>query len=179
VKIKNRQQILTIGAVVVVGIFLADKLIISPLGQAWTSRSKRVAELRKKVADGNQLLKREQALRGRWQQMRGNTFPDNQSLSEQKLLKALDQWAKDSGITLTSLSQQWKYDAEDYRTLQCRVEGAGNLNAVSRFLYEMEKSPNALKLDSLDISSHDNEGQQITLGMQVSGLVLGIQEQRQ
>jgi len=63
--------------------------------------------------------------------------------------------------------------------LQCRVEGAGNLKAVSRFLYEMEKSTTALKLDNLEITAHDNEGQQLTVSMQVSGLVLGAQEQAQ
>jgi Tfp pilus assembly protein PilO len=179
VRIKDRKQLLTIGAAAVVALFLADRLVLTPLGHAWTDRSKRIAALRKKVADGNQSKNREAALRDRWDQMRTNTFPQNQSLAEQKLLKGFDQWAKDSGITLTSLSQQWKYDAEDYRTLQCRVEGAGNLKAVSRFIYEMEKSPNALKLDNLEITARDAEGQQLNLTIQVSGLVLGSQEQTQ
>jgi Tfp pilus assembly protein PilO len=179
VKINNRQQLLTIAAVAVIGIFLADRLIFTPIGHAWTDRSKRIKELREKVANGNQLVSRENALRDRWNQMRSNTFPQNQSLAEQKLIKGFDQWAKDSGISLTSLVPQWKYDAEDYRSLQCRIEGAGNLKAVSRFLYEMEKSPNALKLDNLEMTSHDNEGQQLTISLQVSALVLGAQEQTQ
>jgi len=178
-KIKNRQQLLTIGAVAVVGIFLADRLIFTPLGHAWTERSKHIEELRKKVADGNQLSNRENTLRESWNQMRTNTFPPNQSLAEQNLLRGFDKWAKDSGITLTSLSQQWKYDAEDYRTLQCRVEGGGSLKSVSRFLYELEKSPSALRLDSLEVTAHDNEGQQLTMAVQVSALVLGTQEQAQ
>jgi Tfp pilus assembly protein PilO len=179
VKIKDRKQFLTIAAVAVVAIFLADRLILTPLGHAWTERNNRLADLEKRVADGKQLIRREGALRARWEEMQTNTFPQNQSLAEQKLLRGFDQWAKDSGITLTSLSQQWKYDAEDYRTLQCRVEASGNLRAVSRFLYEMEKSPAALKLDNLEITSHDVEGQQLTVSMQVSGLALGTEEAAQ
>jgi Tfp pilus assembly protein PilO len=178
-KIKDRKQLLTIAAVAVVAIFLADRLVLTPLGNAWTDRNKRIDALSKKVADGKQLVSRERAVRHRWEQMRTNTFPQNQSQAEQQLLRGFDQWAKDSGITLTSLSQQWKYDAEDFRTLQCRVEGAGNLKAISRFLYEMEKSPTALKLDNLEITAHDNEGQQLTVSMQVSGLVLGTEDQAQ
>jgi Tfp pilus assembly protein PilO len=178
-KIKDRKQFLTIAAVAVVAIFLADRLILTPLGNAWTDRNKRLNELRKQVADAKQLISRESALRARWDQMQTNTFPQNQSLAEQKLLQGFDQWAKDSGITVTSLSQQWKYDAEDYRTLQCRVEASGNMRAVSRFLYEMEKSPTALKLDNLEITAHDEEGQALTVSMQVSGLVLGGEEQAQ
>jgi hypothetical protein len=179
VKIKDRKQFLTIAAVAVVAIFLADRVILTPLGSAWTERNNRRKDLEKRVADGKQLIFREGALRARWGEMQTNTFPQNQSLAEQKLLRGFDEWAKTSGITLTSLSQQWKYDAEDYRTLQCRVEGAGNLRAVSRFLYEMEKSPAALKLDNLEITSHDAEGQQLTVSMQVSGLVLGTEEPAQ
>ena len=87
-----------------------------------------------------------------------------------KVLRDFDQWAKDSGITF-SLSQQWKYD-EDYKTLQCRIEGAGNLKSVSRFLYEIEKDPLALKIESVEINARDNNGQQLSLGLQVSGLRL-------
>jgi len=64
-------------------------------------------------------------------------------------------------------------------TLQCRVEASGNLNTVTRFLYEIEKDPMALRMDAVEISARDNEGQQINLGLQVSGLVLTAQESRQ
>jgi hypothetical protein len=43
---------------------------------------------------------------------------------------------------------------------------------VSRFLYDIEKGPLGLKLESVDINSRDNTGKQLTLGLQVSGLVL-------
>jgi len=178
VKIKDRKQLLTIGAVAAVAILLADRLILTPLGHAWTGRNKRIEELRKRVADGKQLISRESALRDHWDQMQTNTFPQNQSLAEQKLIKGFDQWAKDSGISVTLQSQQWK-DAENYRTLQCRIEAAGDLKAVSRFLYEMESSPTALKLENLEITASDPEGQKLTVSLQVSGLVLGTEEQVQ
>src|SRR5256885_15306399 len=65
VKIKDRKQWLTIAAVAVVAIFLADRLVLTPLGHAWSDRNKRIGDLRKKVADGKQLITREAALRDR------------------------------------------------------------------------------------------------------------------
>ena len=177
--IKNRQQFLTIAAVAVVAIFALDKIVISPLGNAWTARNKRIKELRDRVNNGYQLVQREDALRGRWEQMRTNTLPNNSSLAEQILLKDFDKWSKDSRLGLTAISSQWKHDADDYMTLQYRLEASGNLTAVSRFLYELEKSSTALRLDSVEITAHDNEGQQLTLGLQASGLVLATQEQAQ
>ena len=178
-KIKNRQQLLTIGALAVVALFAADKLLISPLANFWKERSKQIAELRKKVEDGNQLIKHEQSWRSRWDQMRKNTLPNNPSIAEQQVLGAFDRWSQTNRVSITSINPQWKHDADEYTTLQCRVEAAGSLSALSRFLYDIEKDPMALKLEIVELSSRDNEGQQLALGLQVSGLVLTPQERRQ
>src|SRR5256885_4830754 len=108
---KNRQQLLTIVAVGIVAVFALDKLMFTPLGNAWTDRNKRIKELRDRVANGNQLLRREEALRARWDQMRTNTLPKNSSLAEQILLKDFDKWSKDSGLSLDLINTQWKHDA--------------------------------------------------------------------
>ena len=54
---------------------------------------------------------------------------------------------------------------------RCRLEASGDLGAVSRFLYEVETDPMALKVQSVEITARDNEGRQMALGMQLSGLV--------
>jgi hypothetical protein len=57
-------------------------------------------------------------------------------------------------------------------TLACRVEAAGSLGTLSRFLYEVEKGSLALRLDTVELNAHDNAGQQLTLGLEVNGLAL-------
>jgi len=52
------------------------------------------------------------------------------------------------------------------------VEAAGDLSALSRFLYDIEDGPMALKLESVNISARDDTGQQFTLGLQINGLAL-------
>jgi len=177
-KIRNRQQILLLAVIVMVSLFAGDKLLLTPLGNLWTARSKAIAELKKRVESGGQMIQREKNLRTRWDQMRTNTLPGNASQAEQQLLRAFDRWSQDSRISITSLNPQWKHDADDYMTLQCRVEASGNMNAVSRFLYDVEKDPMALRLEIVEVSSRDAEGQQLALGLQVSGLVLTPQQKR-
>jgi hypothetical protein len=46
---------------------------------------------------------------------------------------------------------------------------------LTRFLYDVEKDPMALRLESLDLSAHDDAGQQLTLDLQVSGLAIKSQ----
>jgi hypothetical protein len=178
VKIKNRQALLMILAGSAVVLFAADKLLVTPLSHSWTARGERIVQLRNKVRDGRSLVAREQGLRSRWDQMRSNSLSNNTSQAEQQLLNALYRWSQDSRIGIVSISPQSKHDADDYMTLECRVEAAGSLNSICNFLYDLEKDPLALKLQMVEISGRDTEGQLFALGLQVSGLVLTPQEQR-
>ena len=172
VKIDNRQQLLALLAIAAVALFAADKVVIRPLTQVWKERARRVTELRQKVDEGTQLQQRQQMLRGRWEQMRTNTLPNNLSQAEQQVLAAFDRWSQDSRISITSISPQWKNDADEFVTLQCRVDASGSLATLTRFLHDIERDPLALRLETVEITSRDTEGQQLTLGLQVSGLVL-------
>ena len=176
--INNRQQVLAVIAIGAVALFAADKVVRAPLTEFWKVRSTRIADLRKQVTEGARLRQREQSLRGRWEQMRTNTLPNNSSLAEQTVLKAFDRWSQESRISVTSITPQWKRgDTDDFMTLECRVEASGDLATVSRFLYNIERDPLALKLESVEMSARDKDGQQLALGLQVSGLVLAPQSQ--
>jgi hypothetical protein len=74
---------------------------------------------------------------------------------------------------VNSIKPQWKRgSSDDYSTLECRVDAAGTLQTLTRFLYEIEKSPLALKVESVEVTTRDNNGEQIALGILVSGLRL-------
>jgi len=171
-KIENRQQLLLVLTVAVGVLYAADQLMIEPLISWWKSRAATVATLRTQVHDGRLLIQREASLRSRWDGMRTNTLPANTSLAEQQVYEAFYNWERESGADLTGIMPQWKNDSDDYLTLNCRVEAAGDLDTLTRFLYDIEKGPMALKLDSLELGTRDNNGRQFTLGLQISGLAL-------
>jgi Tfp pilus assembly protein PilO len=177
--IKNRQQLLIIVAGAVFGLLIADALILSPLTKSWQARSKRITELRKQVDDGEKLLKRADALKSRWEQMQKNALPNNNSLAEQQVLTAFDKWSQDARISVNSITPQWKRDRDDLQTLECRVDASGSVGTLAKFLYNVEHDPVALKIESVEISTRDKDGQNLSLGLQVSGLVLnGTEEKR-
>lgn len=169
---KDRQQLLLAIAIGVVTLFAGERLVFRPLLKSWDDRSARLTELKKKVAVGRQLLERENALQSRWDGMRTNALPVEASAAEQTLLGAFDRWSRQSGVSVSSLRPQWKRAGDDYLTLECRADAAGNLGALTRFLYEIEHDPMGVKVDSADLTTRDTDGQQITLGLQVSGLQL-------
>lgn len=171
-QIKNRQQVLTVGAIVVLALFAADRLVIDPLTAMWDAKAKQIRQMRAQLAENQALLRREQAIRVRWAQMERNTLTNNPSAAEQQLFAAIDSWRKDSGVAINGATPQWKHDSDDYMTYQCRMDAAGNLATLSKFLYDLENDPMALRLDSIEINARDKEGQVLVLGLQISGLVL-------
>lgn len=171
-KIKNREQALALVAVAALALFLSDRLIFTPLTQSWKTRGDRVATLRQDLSQGALLVQREQVIRTRWAEMRTNTLPRNPSDAESAVLKAFDRWAQDSRISVNSRKLQWKKNSDNYMTLLCRADTSGNLQAISRFLYDIESDPLALRIENIQIAARDKNGQQLSLGLQLSGLLL-------
>lgn len=178
-QIKNRQQLLMIVAGACVGLLIANAVIITPLTNAWQARAKRIATLRKDVDDGEKLIKRADALKSRWSQMQANALSSNRSQAEQQVLGAFDKWSQDARISVNSVTPQWKSDRDEkFQTLECRVDASGTVGTLSRFLFNVERDAMALKVESVEITSRDKEGQNLSLGLQISGLVLNREENK-
>ena len=171
-KVEERQKFLLILTIALVALYAGNLLVFGPMEKLWKSRADTIKTLRGNVKEGKFLLARESAIRSQWEQMHTNTLPSNTSQAEQQVFTALTAWSRDSGAEITSIMPQWKNDATNYMTLDCRVETAGDMGALTKFIYNIEKGPLALRLDSVELSSHDNNGQQMTLGLEVNGLAL-------
>jgi hypothetical protein len=170
VQIKNRQQILLFAAVGALVVLIGDHLILTPLINGWQARTKHIAELKQSITQGQMLLDREKSIRGRWSQMRTNTLSSNSSQAQGQMFKAFDRWAQDSRMKIGSIKPQWKH-GEDFTTLECRANATGDIQSLSKFIYDAERDPLAVKVESVEISSRDNNGQQLSVVLQVSGLV--------
>ncbi len=175
-KILNREKLLILVAIAVVGVFAGDWLVFTPLVGLWKKRTDRITELTKQYNQGLLLLQREQALTNSWEHIRTNALPANTAAGESLVLQAVDRWAQASRMTLTSLKPQWRQAAKEatYSTLDCEVDGSGDIQALARFVYELEKDPMALKVEDLKISARDDNGQKLALSVRFSGLRLNL-----
>jgi hypothetical protein len=177
VNIKNRQQLLLILAGTAIVLLLSDRFVFTPLIKTWKEHSQRIIQLQRSIAQGEILSDRSATIRQQWENMRTNTLPVNLSAAENLMLKGFDHWSEASRISISSIKPQWKRNADDYVVLECRADAFGTIDAVSRFLYEMEKDSLPLRVESVEITARDNNGQQLALGLQVSGLLLTPEDQ--
>jgi hypothetical protein len=171
-QIKNRQQLLIIVAVAGIVLFGGDRVVFTPLVKAWNARAALIAKLRQDIATNKTYLGRERSLRERWQGMAERTLTNDTSAADQRVYGAIDSWAQRAGVTINAITPQWKRDSDDYMTYECRIDAAGDIDRLSRFLYQAEREKMALKMESVELSARDKEGKQLSLGLQISGLVL-------
>lgn len=170
-KIENRQQVLAIAAIAIFALFIIDRMVARPLTASWKARSERIASLQKQINDGNATLKRATIIRSRWGQMQTNTLAaDN---AERRLLEAFNRWSRASNISISSIQPQWKRGDDEFMTLECHANASGPISAMAQFLYNIERDPMALRIETVEIQSRDESGQNLAVNLQVSGLVLG------
>jgi len=173
-KLTKREIILGLSTAAVV----LTAFVLMPLAGVWSSRQAQIRELRARVSDGNQVIRSEARTRSHWADMQANALPANTSLAEQQLFKAVDEWSHSSGSEVTSLMPQWKNDSTNYMTLSCRVETSGDLGALSKFLYDVERGPMAVRLDSVELTERDKDGQQLTMSAEINGLALNRSDKK-
>jgi len=172
-QIKDRQQFLTILTLAVVALFAIDKIIVPPLQNFWHKRAVRIKTLQDEVKDGKWWLGRKDWAHSQWAKIQSSALTNNMTLAQQQFFAGLNHWSQSSGIEVGTITPEWKQGTDaSYKTLDCRVEASGSLDRLTQFLYDLERDPMALKLQSVELTSRDNNGTSIAMGVQISGLVL-------
>jgi hypothetical protein len=169
---KNREKMLAIGAGAALGLLLLNYLVISPLIDTWGSRTKQIKELRTRISDGNMLIRRQDVVQAKWAGMQTNALDSNPAVAERQLFTAFDHWVKQSGATEGSFRPQLQETDDNYSTIDCRAEVSGTMQDLVKFFYNMEKDPLGVKIETFELTSRDDKGQEMTLALDLSGLVL-------
>ena len=169
---KNREKILAIAVGVAVACWLGEFVVVKPVVTAWHNKSDQIADLQHRLAAGKQLLSRGSEVMDRWRAMQTNSLPGSPALAESKVLTSFDQWVSDSGVTQGSFRPQYKETDDNYSTMECRADVTGDMEQIFTFLYDLEKDPAGIKLDSVELTSRDDTGRQLALVIEMSGLML-------
>jgi hypothetical protein len=169
---KNREKLLLIGTATVAALWLLDLLVFGPLVDSWHSRSDEIAKLKKEIENGQMLERREAGIRERWDNMRANALANNPTVAERQLFTAFDHWVSSGRVTEGSFRPQVTEGDTNFSTVDCRSDVSGNLATVGDFLKAMSKDPLADKVESFELAAKDDNGQQLTLGLSLSGLIL-------
>jgi hypothetical protein len=172
----RRETVLKIAVGVMVGLFILDRAVISPATARWKAQSERIADLRVKVNRGRQLMERERAIRSRWDEMHRTDLAEEGSAAENEVFKAIGRWGRESRISFTSLTPQWRHHDEGYDTFECRASATGDQDSLGRLIYEIESDPLPAHLQECELAARDAQGRQLNLTLRVSFMRLAASE---
>ena len=175
----KRQKILLITAAAAIAFYFGNMLVLEPMYGAWKGGQKKIADLRKQIEQNANLEDRWRTVEQRWHEMKSNSLPGDVSYAEQQMYQALFDWSQQNNVALSTLRPNWKINTdENFVTLECHVDATGNMEAITDFLYALEKGTTgsgkklALKVQSLEVAARGNDPRQLNLGLDVSGLLL-------
>jgi Tfp pilus assembly protein PilO len=168
----RRRRILIAAAILCVSVWVADSLVLTPMYSMWTGRAERIQEIKEELAKSTSLLDRRAELKSRWEDMKKRALPNRVSDAEKAVFEAVSRWTAESRLTVNSLKPRWTHLNKEVQTLEIELEGSGNLEAVVKFVYELECTPLPLRVTDMEIAAQDKEGGQLRLSLRFSGLVL-------
>ena len=169
---KKREKILLAATGAVAVLWLLNLLVVSPLIDSWRNRAREIVRLKEQLANGVSLVRRESTIRDRWDNMRANALSNNATAAERQLFTAFDHWVTAGGVTEGSFRPQVQEGDTNFTTVDCRSDVSGSLENVRDFVRAMSKDPLADKVESFELTTKDDNGRQLTLGLSLSGLIL-------
>ena len=101
-----------------------------------------------------------------------NLNSDN-SIAEDAVLRAIENWRGDSGILLTSFKPQWQNHDDRYRTWNVRLVAEGTMREAVEFVHAIESDELPLKIEQLELASREKTGKLISVSVHFTGLQIG------
>jgi hypothetical protein len=170
--LSKREQIVVMVAMIMVGALVADKIAITPVLKRFRETANRKQELLAQVNEARSLFERRRLLERKWKTMLSDGL-QNEADAESRIMRALDKWKQDTRMTLSSVKPERLASAKGLKEMTFVVAGRGPLDAVARFLWQVETAELPIKVKDMQLGSTNEAGDSMSLQLRLSALYLG------
>ena len=166
--ISKRERYIIIFTALAVIILLGDKALVSPFLERRDNEAASLESLTTKVDSSQRLLLREQTIHESWSQMQAQGLGDSAPTAENRLIQAFQKWSDDAGLkNVTTVPARPRLrTALQQVTLQ--VTAAGPLNAITKFLWNVESAPIPVRVQQLTLNTRKEGADDLTLSVTLS-----------
>lgn len=166
----ERERLILIAAVVVLGALVLDWFALTPL----LDRSAEIAAAKDlllgKMQKAEAVLQRRRTLGTRWQRMRAEGLKPDPGEAESQVLHALGKWAAETGLNLVSIRPERSNQETPLPEINLRAAGTGSMAAVSRFLWRLETADIPVKIKAMQLASRKEGLDDLSLQLDLSTL---------
>jgi len=172
--LSKRERIVLIVAVVAVGALVVNFFVIEPAGNRLEQIENERLQLEAQFNEAQSLFERQRLLEPRWKAMLSDGLRSDAE-AETKIARALDEWAADARLTLSSVKPERVAGDKGLKEMTFVVAGKGPLDAVAWFLYQVETAALPIKIKNMTLGSSSESDDSMSLQLRLSALYLGAE----
>jgi len=177
--LSKRERYIAALALAALALFAADRYLLAPLLDSHARLRAERLVLASDIDRATNLLTRHEALARKWDEMVASGLSDEPSDAESQTLRALRNWAQDSGLALASLRPERATQGSDLQEESFQAAGSGPMKAVVQFLWQVEHSPLPLRIRELQLGLRKEGADDLSLQLRLSTIYLASSERRQ
>jgi len=177
----KRERLLVVGAAAVIGLLGIDQYFLTPLfndeDQLQVQRQKLLADL----GHAHKTMTERKELMPKWNIMLKTGLKADHSEAEQQLYKSLGDWAKETGLTPPSLTEDTGQTQSPMTTdrpeakatlkeLNLQANTVGSMESIAKFLWKMQSAAFPLKLTEFQMGAQNETNKGLTLQFKISTL---------
>jgi Tfp pilus assembly protein PilO len=173
--LSKRERMILIAAIIAVVMLVADRFVVGPVSARREEIKARKLELQAELESAQLLFTRQKLMERKWKTLLSDGLR-NDAEAESKIARALDEWSKEAMLTLSSVKPERVASDKGLKEMTFVVAGMGTLEAVSRFLWQIETAPMPIKVVDMQVGSTNETGQSMSLQLRLSALCLGSEQ---
>jgi len=167
--LSRRERYIAGVAVAALVVLAGDHYIAAPLLE---SRGRLEADrlaLAVDVARNTNLIAREKVVASKWNEMLNSGLSEAPADAESRTLRALRNWAQDSGVSLASVRpERVAQSSADLQEESFQAAGSGTMKAVVQFLWQVEHSSLPLRIKELQLGLRKEGVDDLSLQLRLS-----------
>ncbi|MHC4646414.1 MAG: hypothetical protein ACYTBJ_13015 [Planctomycetota bacterium] len=173
--LSKRERNMGIAAVLILSALVADRFIVTPALEKLRQVEAQKLQLQAELNEARSLFDRRRLMEKKWRQLLAEGLKSGSEV-ESRVLHAVDQWARDSQLTLTSVKpERTSALKKGLHEMTFSVASRGTLEAATRFLWLVEKASLPVAIKDMQLGSANESGGEMSLQLRLSALYIGDQ----
>ncbi len=172
----KRERLLAWAVALIVGFFVADRLLISPMQVYLSDLREQADTLEQQIDEDMVLVDNRELILSRWEERKLAGLWSSPASARLNVQGQVSRVAESSGLTLNNLSAGGNLSSPPFTEVRFSLTATGELSSVAKFLQKVQQAQIPLAVLSCDIARRDDSSNRLTLRLTVSTLVLSEEE---
>ena len=170
----KRERMLVFGTIAVLGLLGLDQYLLTPVLDAEDQLQRERQQVLADMSRAQGVMADRKQSMARWRSMVRGGLKSDPAEAEGQLLHALRDWAKDSGLVLSSVKPE-RPESKDSQLKEVQVQASANgtLEALTKFLLKAQTASFPLKLSEFQMATRNETTNDLALQIKVSTLYKG------